>query len=141
VLANSDSLVNAPDDDVIKGASVLVAALSDAPTPINNKSPVLPVGTVTDAVVAVTDAPAPDAVPTSVIAIDYIVTVWVTVSWSPEADNVAVAESNVSCNKMPVAPVKVSNVPILAIVTGNESEPFAVYDPVSVYVVALVVCA
>lgn len=40
-----------------------------------------------------------------------------------------------------MAPVKVSNVPICAMVTGIESEPLTVYVPVSVYVVALVVCA
>ena len=55
---------------MISGASELALALDDAATPITSKSPTLPVGTVTVAVVAVTDAPAaPAGVPTSAIAI------------------------------------------------------------------------
>lgn len=117
-------IVKLADDDVINGAVLFVVTLDAADTPIKIISPVLPVGTVMLTVVAVMDAPGCEVgVPTNAIAIDYIVTVWVTVSWSPAAESVAVADNNVSCNIIPVAPVSVSNVPIFATVTGDPTSP------------------
>jgi hypothetical protein len=58
----------------------------------------------------------------------------VTVNWSDTADNVAVDDKSVSKHMVP--DVEALNVPILAIVTGNESDPFVVnvFDRVYVFV-------
>jgi len=68
------------------------------------------------------------------------VNVIVTVRASPEDDSVAVLDSSVRVPSVPPVP-EAFRTPTWAIVTGSESEPFAVNVLVSVAVDVPVVCA